>query len=145
MLVKGVPWINYISAWATPIYINTPSFNSIKLCVTMALWLQLMPVVIRNWLIYYVTCLRRQYLQCPQAGTETKCLWFTQVTLSSSWNLRDHHQTSNISHTLVGNKLVGHSDVVGVSTVRAAIISLSTEHLAKWIGQRKLQDKTRII
>ena len=28
-----------------------------------------------------------------------------------------YHQTSNISHTLVGNKLVDHSDVVGASPV----------------------------
>ena len=30
------------------------------------------------------------------------------------------HQTSNISHTLVGNKLPDHSDVVGASPVSAA-------------------------
>ena len=29
-------------------------------------------------------------------------------------------QTSNISHTLVGNKIVDHSDVVGASPVGAA-------------------------
>ena len=29
-------------------------------------------------------------------------------------------QTSDISHTLVGNKIVGHSDVVGASPVGAA-------------------------
>ena len=29
-------------------------------------------------------------------------------------------QTSNISHTLVGNTFVGHSDVVGASPVGAA-------------------------
>ena len=31
-----------------------------------------------------------------------------------------HHQTSNISHALEGNKLVDHSDVVGASPVGAA-------------------------
>ena len=31
-----------------------------------------------------------------------------------------YHQTSNISHTLVGNEIVDHSDVVGVSPVGAA-------------------------
>ena len=33
-----------------------------------------------------------------------------------------YHETSNISHTLVGNKIVDHSDVVGVSPVGAAFI-----------------------
>ena len=31
-----------------------------------------------------------------------------------------YHQTYNISHTLVGNKLVDHSDVDGASPVGAA-------------------------
>ena len=43
-----------------------------------------------------------------------------------------YRQTSNISHTLVGNKIVDHSDVVGASPVGAAptTSSFSTEHLA---------------
>ena len=43
-----------------------------------------------------------------------------------------YRQTSNISNTLVGYKIVDHSDVVGASPVRAAptISSFSTEHLA---------------
>ena len=42
------------------------------------------------------------------------------------------HQTSNISHTLVGNKIVYHSDVVGAVPVGAAptTSSFSTWHLA---------------
>ena len=32
----------------------------------------------------------------------------------------DYRKTSNISHTLVGNKIVDHSDVVGASPVGAA-------------------------
>ena len=32
----------------------------------------------------------------------------------------DYRQVSNISHTLVGNKIVDHSDVVGASPVVAA-------------------------
>ena len=34
--------------------------------------------------------------------------------------LTTYHKTSNISHTLVGNKIVDHSDVVGASPVGAA-------------------------
>ena len=36
-----------------------------------------------------------------------------------------YHQTSNISGTLVGNKSVDHSDVVGASPVDAAPITSS--------------------
>ena len=32
----------------------------------------------------------------------------------------DYHQVSNISRTLVGNKIVDHSDVVGASPIGAA-------------------------
>ena len=43
-----------------------------------------------------------------------------------------YRQVSNISRTLVGNKIVDHSDVVGASPVGAAptTSSFSTEHLA---------------
>ena len=43
-----------------------------------------------------------------------------------------YRKTSNISHTLVGNKIVDHSDVVGASPVGAAptTSSFSTQHLA---------------
>ena len=41
-------------------------------------------------------------------------------------------QTSNISYTFVGNKIVAHPDVVGASPVGAALTtsSFSTQHLA---------------
>ena len=43
-----------------------------------------------------------------------------------------YRKTSNISRTLVGNKIVDHSDVVGASLVGAApnTSSISTKHLA---------------
>ena len=43
---------------------------------------------------------------------------------------RNYHQTSNIRHTLVSNKIVDHSDVVGASPVGTApaASSFSTEH-----------------
>ena len=37
-----------------------------------------------------------------------------------SWSQDKYHKTSNISRTLVGNKIVDHSDVVGASPVGAA-------------------------
>ena len=44
----------------------------------------------------------------------------------------NYRETTNISHTLVGNKIVDHSDVVGASPVGAAptTSSFSTQHMA---------------
>ena len=52
----------------------------------------------------------------------------------------NYHQTSNTSHTLVGNKIIDHSDVIGASPVGAdpTTSSFSTQHLRfQWIGQRQ--------
>ena len=59
----------------------------------------------------------------------------------------EYHETSNISRTWVDNKIVDHSDVVGASPVGAAptISSFSTNTCLQWIGQRQLQDETKII
>ena len=50
-----------------------------------------------------------------------------------------YHKTSNISRTLVGNKIVDHSDVVGASPVGAAppTSSFSTWHLASRDSAKK--------
>ena len=58
------------------------------------------------------------------------CRDVTMVSISKTYVY--YHQTSNISRTLVGNKIVNHSDVVGASPVGAAptTSSFSTEHLA---------------
>ena len=40
--------------------------------------------------------------------------------LSTSYGLMIYHQTSNISHTLVDNKIVDHLDAVEASPVGAA-------------------------
>ena len=43
-----------------------------------------------------------------------------------------YRQTSNISHTFIGNDIVGHSDVVGAAPASAApnTYSFPTKHLA---------------
>ena len=40
--------------------------------------------------------------------------------ISRIYDLENYCKTSNISHTLVGNKIVDNSDVVGASPVGAA-------------------------
>ena len=74
----------------------------------------------------------------------TRCLWVPlsrqlQQTIVSKL----HCQTSDISHTLVGNKIVDHSDVVGALPVGAAPTTSSFLTLTwlQWIGQRQLQDR----
>ena len=42
------------------------------------------------------------------------------VTVNFTHNIQDCHKTSNISRNLVGNKIVGNSDVVGASRVGSA-------------------------
>ena len=53
-------------------------------------------------------------------------MWHIHI-LSKNFDCREslelkvnYHQTSNISHALIGNKIVDHSDVVGASPVGAA-------------------------
>ena len=57
-----------------------------------------------------------------------------------------YHQTSNISCTSVGNKIVDHSDVVGASPVNAAptYLHFRLNTRLQWIGQKQLQDEMRI-
>ena len=52
-----------------------------------------------------------QHIKIPCVKYQPFCLGF---------NVLDYHQTSNISHTMVGNKIVDHSDVVGTLPVGAA-------------------------
>ena len=56
-------------------------------------------------------------------------------------------QTSNISCTLVGNKIVDHSDVVGAAPGGAASTtsSFSINTWLQWIQQKQLQDEMRNI
>ena len=59
-----------------------------------------------------------------------------------------YHQVSNIRRTLVGNKIVDHSDVVGASPVGAAptTSSFSTKHLASldWAKTAARRDKKHL-
>ena len=71
----------------------------------------------------------------------------------ASWNNWDtecifqYRKTSNIRPTLVSNKIVDHSNVVGVPP--AALLQLHLHSRLntwfQWIEQRQLQDKTRNI
>ena len=59
-----------------------------------------------------------------------------------------YRKVSNIRRTLVGNKIVVHSDVVGASPVGAAPTTSSLSTYNTWLqsnGQMQLQDETRNI
>ena len=99
--------------------------------------------VINSYTLYsHMTCITNKGISWSGESVHwcVKCL--------QSWHLRTmvYRQISNIRHTLVGNKLVDHSDVVGASPVGAAPTksSFATKRLA-WIGQRQLQDEARNI
>ena len=52
------------------------------------------------------------------------------VKIFENKNVWNYSQPSDISRTLVDNKLVDQSDVIGAQPVGAAISSFSTSHLA---------------
>ena len=56
----------------------------------------------------------------------------------------DHRQVSNIRHTLVGTKIVDHSDVVGSAPVQLHLHSTLNTWF-QYIEQRQLQAKPRNI
>ena len=61
--------------------------------------------------------------------------------------LDKYRKTSNISHTLAGNKIVDNSDVVGASFSALLQLHLHSQLNIRlqWIERRLLQEDTRII
>ena len=62
------------------------------------------------------------------------------IPYAESW----YRQTSDISHTLVNNKIVDHADVVGAAPTQLHLHSRLNTWL-QWIGQRQLEDEMRSI
>ena len=56
-----------------------------------------------------------------------------------------YRKTSNISRTLVGNKIVENSDIVGALPVGAAPTTSQLNTWLQWMEQRQLQEDTRNI
>ena len=69
------------------------------------------------------------------------------VDINVRFCLNMYSQISNIRHTLVENKIIDHSDVVGASL--SALLQLHLRYgldtWLQWIGQRQLQNQTRNI
>ena len=76
------------------------------------------------------------YIWAPYTGKKKRYLYVEMLPRPLITN-RNYRQVSNIRRTLVGNKIVDHSDVVGASPVGAAptTSSFSTKHLAStgWV------------
>ena len=53
-----------------------------------------------------------------------------------------YHQTSSRRRTLIGNKIVEHSDVVGASPMLQLHLYSRLNTWLQWIGQRQVQDET---
>ena len=78
----------------------------------------------------------------------TSFVWVNpEKTLSSRslYFIMSYRKISDISHTLVGNKIIDHSDVVGASPVGAAPTTSSFSTWLQYIEQRQLQAETRNI
>ena len=80
-----------------------------------------------------------------------------EVSFMRNFEKFDYRQTSNINDSLVGNKIVSHSDEVGAAPITqmylehrlSALLQLHLRYRLniwlQWIGQRKLQGDTRNI
>ena len=78
--------------------------------------------MISSSLSYYFSLFSELFLLSTMAGAANKTTTlFSMRVLRRSWEVRvekifTYRQVSNIRRTLVGNKIVDHSDVVGVKT-----------------------------
>ena len=78
----------------------------------------------QNFLVYCVcrgiafSC--GSHLSCPGVATARRLQLENLVFYANFWWQFHYLQTSNIRRTIVGNKTVDHSDVVGASPVGAA-------------------------
>ena len=77
------------------------------------------------------------------SGAEIVSIWWHHHACTLVCLCHIYRQVSNIRRTLVDNKIVDHSDVVGASPVGAAATTFDT--WLHWIGQRQLLDETRNI
>ena len=88
----------------------------------------------------------RQFLYVKKLSRGFVMPFMTRAYKAGDWLCREsriYRKVSNIRRTLVGNKIVDHSDVVGASPELHLHSQLNT--WLQWIGQRQLQDETRSI
>ena len=80
-----------------------------------------------------------------QKSSVLYCYSFMRTPLQKMMHWNNYRQISNIRRTLIGNKIVDHSDVVGTSPVGAAptTFSLSAQHHG-FNGLGKDRCKTRL-
>ena len=94
----------------------------------------------------------------PQIGSQIPPNWKRQIKKKKkkkitvtdkshqwNWKIITYRQVSNISCTLVGNKIVDHSDVIGASLVGAAPTTSSFSTWLQYNAQRQLLAKMRNI
>ena len=68
----------------------------------------------KGWHVFY------HFVGAVPGSTELEIMLRRLLREMDAVNVSEYHQTSNISHSLVCNKLTNHSDVVGASPVGAA-------------------------
>ena len=70
--------------------------------------------------VTYCRHIKHEYLGINTHSTSWISITSMKLNPSHLTERNEYHKTSNISRTLVGNKIVDHSDVVGASPVSAA-------------------------
>ena len=105
---------------------------------------QFIPTVNGSYIYIYASSYRWGFIEEPRVDDQQ---FFDQQS-NGMWYYQ-YRQTSNISRTLVGNKIVDHSDVLGESPVAAASTtsSFSTEYLASmvWAKTTARRDEQHLI
>ena len=102
---------------------NVMSFENLVLILTYPI--ELIGVSILQWHMGYIM---RVY----------------HLALCKNYCFSNYRQISNISRTIVGNKIVNHSDVVGafLSALLQLHLHSRLHNWIRWIGQRQLLDET---
>ena len=91
------------------------------------------------------THLGMNYLNCLYADSKSTTKDFNIYVIEQNnfiWDNTSTSKPSNITRTLVGNKIVDHSDIVGAVPVQLHL-HLWLNTWLQWIGQTQLQDEKR--
>ena len=139
---SGSTWFDSVTHYLTPVRVSRRIYNLHCADCIIIKWLFRQNVLWRYDSVLYIT-----WYFTPQ-HLELSC----SFRFIGHWGHFDaklkNRKTSNISHTLIGNKIVDHVDVVGASPVGAALQLHLHSRLyirLQWFGQRQLQHETRNI
>ena len=117
--INNIPALGQIMAWRRrgdmPLSEPMKDYLLMHICITWPQWVDRA----RNVSIFFCAAEHLNILGLVQVIIPCTCIciWFLWITKCINMY---YHKTSNISRTVIGNKIVDHSDVVGASPVGAA-------------------------